>query len=123
MVNTKVAMCSTDVQLYLLSKYEQAYGIFDHANDKDPYSYKLVEQHDAETVYDRNSPLAARIRTYYRLKINEAFGMTLKEYLDLPRYVQDLMQVELQALKLDEKVQHERAQKEIENEMQSAMDN
>lgn len=113
----KDGMVSTDAQQVLLSKYETAYQIFNHDSDTDPFSYKLVELHPAETVYDQNSVYVDKMRIFYRLKIFESFGLNWLEFIELPRHVQDMMIDTLESFKIKEREEEQQRQQAMENSM------
>lgn len=76
-------LSSTDADMVLYDMYEVQYGIFNHigASKKRPLS--SVAMHDAEENTSTSS-LYEAIDTYQRNGIKEIFGLSLKEYLDLP---------------------------------------
>lgn len=72
--------------------YETYYGIFDHsAQDLDKLRpLALVAMHETEDMglFTRFKLMS---ESFARLRINENFGMSLMEYLDLPtEYINDL---------------------------------
>lgn len=92
-----------DKQIVLLSLYETYYGIFDHGvQELDKLKpLALIAMHETEdmSVFNRFKLMS---ETYARLHINENFGISLIEYLDLPtEYINDLNNVakELQKTK------------------------
>lgn len=70
--------------------YDIAYGIHDHNNPMSTNPLASVMQHPAED-YSSHSGLYRTIERYERQKISENFGLSLIEYLDLPRYVVDML--------------------------------
>ncbi|MDH2154356.1 hypothetical protein [Stenotrophomonas sp. GD03657] len=82
----KEPMSFDAVAIELATLYETKYGLFNHG---DPYAKRqrplaLAALHPKEDA-SRYSPLYARIDKYRRLKIYSATGLSLTEFLNLPR--------------------------------------
>ncbi len=82
----KDAMSYDAVAIELATLYETKYGLFNHG---DPYARRLrplalAALHPKEDS-SRYSPLYARIDKYRRLKIYSSTGLSLTDFLALPR--------------------------------------
>lgn len=76
-------------RMVLLEEYETAYGIFNH-NAPDAGPLALVQKHESEQVSEAG-PLYNLIRRFHLHGIHERFGVSLLEFLDLPRDITDLL--------------------------------
>ena len=81
--------------------YDQSYGIFDHTaqivrerQTSDPHVKRPLASvaHHASEATGNYSPVALVVKTFGRLKIYEKFGLSLIDYLQLPReYAESIM--------------------------------
>ena len=81
--------------------YDQSYGIFDHTaqivrerQTSDPNAKRPLATvaHHASEATGNYSPVALVVKTFGRLKIYEKFGLSLTDYLQLPReYAESVM--------------------------------
>lgn len=103
-------VCATDAQLVKLHHYETQFGIFDHdqgVEKDDPLA--LVRMHDAEQT---NGRLFERIRQHHERKIYPQFGLSLTEFLALPReVVERLLELALDQQKRDNQTGEEQLTK------------
>ena len=74
---------SYTTQLTLREEYQTVYGIYDHDNDNSR-PLAAVAMLPKENVYT-NDPLDEMLERYRLHRINEKFGLSLTEFLDLPR--------------------------------------
>lgn len=80
---------STDVQILLRERYEQAYGIYNHkgaANDH----FALVRHHWCEDTIVA-SRLRERMEAFLDFRIGQSFNMSFNDFINQPSYVCDLM--------------------------------
>lgn len=77
-------MPSDAAQVMLGMAYETTYGIYDHYSSADNNPLSTVAMHPAEE-YKELSGLYRAIERYERQGINNRFGLSLTEYLELPR--------------------------------------
>ena len=79
-------MSGIDANIVLYDLYETNYGIYNHINavkQKPLASVALHETEDNTTT----SALYEAIETYHNKGIKELFGLSIKEYLDLPNEI------------------------------------
>lgn len=81
---------SDEAQVLNSLLYDIAYGIHDHNSPMSTNPLASVTQHPVED-YSNYSGLYRTIERYERQKVNEVFGLSLIEYLELPRYVTDML--------------------------------
>jgi len=92
---SNVNLVSTDARLYMAEKYDTDYGIYDHINDRDPHTMKVVAHHDCEDTV-KISPLFDRIAQFEERKVAEKFGCSIFELLAQPTYiVEEIMRISL----------------------------
>lgn len=85
----KPGLSTLELKVVLYQIYETEYGIFDHISATNrPLS--SVAFYPAEDSLD-GSPLDSIMRTYIDKNIKETFGLSLLEFLDLPRDTIELM--------------------------------
>lgn len=77
-------MPSDAAQVMLSMAYETTYGIYDHYNPSDNDPLAPVAMHEAEQ-YKELSGLYRSIERYERQGIHNRFGLSLTDYLELPR--------------------------------------
>lgn len=77
-------MPSDSAQVMLSMAYETTYGLYDHYNVSDNNPLASVAMHPAED-YSELSGLYRAIERYERQGVNNRFGLSLTEYLELPR--------------------------------------
>lgn len=73
-----------DAKILLIEAYETAYEIFDHENVDFNRPLSLVAMHEKE-CYGEVSGLRRRVERYNLHDIYNKFGLSLSEFLDLPR--------------------------------------
>ena len=80
---------AVDSRIVLQDQYETFFGIYNHLASKDRplASVAMFPQED----YTENSPLYDALSDYAENGYNEIWGMSLKEFLDQPRYVVKMM--------------------------------
>ena len=83
-------MGSTEAQVLSQLTYDIAYNIHDHMSPASNNPLASVELHPAED-YREYSGLYRTIERYERQKVNETFGLSLLEYLELPTYMVDML--------------------------------
>lgn len=82
----KDGMPFDQVAIELATLYESKYGICPHGPEmRSQRPLALVAMHPKEDTL-KYSPLFARIHKYKALKIRDSFGLSLTEFLSLPRY-------------------------------------
>ena len=82
-----------DAKILLMESYETAYGIYDHENADFNRPLALVALHPKET-YWKESGLYRRLERYNLHEVNQHFGLSLTEFLALPRdYVEDIFDI------------------------------
>ena len=86
MIDTSPKLRFTDGQILLLDVYESGYGIYDHSQHAVDNSRPLALvamnwEEDAST----GSQLYERIELFKERQIYQIFGLSLTEFLDLPR--------------------------------------
>ena len=74
--------------LYLLERYETAFGIFNH--DMDNNSLGIMLMHEAEDTLE-GSLLRRRMRQYLEHDVLKFFGLDFTDFLAQPRYVLEEM--------------------------------
>lgn len=75
---------SIQAQIVLRDAYDTSYGIYDHSNENPNRPMALVGMHPAEnTTY--HSRLYNAIRRYKIYDVKTHFGLSLTEFLELPR--------------------------------------
>ena len=79
-------LCSTDMQLLMLEKYEIKYGICDHNVSGNTRPLLLQAMHPTEDA-TTNSLLELRIEQFAELRIGRHFNISLNEFFNLPRDV------------------------------------
>lgn len=80
---------STDVQILLRERYEQAHGIYDHkAADNDHFA--LVRHHWCEDAIGA-SRLRERMESFLEARVGQNFHMSFQDFINQPPYVCDLM--------------------------------
>lgn len=77
-------------QLLLRESYEDMYGIFDHTRFSKHRPLALVAMHPKENPTS-HSRLYNTIQRFCNSDINATTGLSLKEFLDLPREYVDLL--------------------------------
>lgn len=89
---------STDVQILLRERYEQAYGIYDHlavkaaatADASRDDHFALVRHHWSEDSVVA-SRLRERMEAFITMRVGHNFHISFMEFIELPTYVCDLM--------------------------------
>lgn len=79
-------LSSTEADIILYDMYDINYGIFNHIGASVTNPLSSVAMHDAEDNTTTSS-LYEAIETYRKNGIKEIFGISLKEYFDLPNDV------------------------------------
>jgi hypothetical protein len=113
------AMRSTTTEIMTRMAYQTEYGIFNH---EDPRASKLrplalVAMHDKEDVVE-GSPYASALRRFYSFKMHTTFGMTAKQFFDLPVWETELY-YDMAASALEESASKG---KKLEKQMQMELD-
>ena len=113
-MDTVVSLDSIQAQIVLRDAYDTSYGIYDHSAQNPNRPMALVGMHPAEnTTY--HSRLYNTIRRYKTYDIKTAFGLSLVEFLELPREISSFL-LNLQAeSKQSENSKQQRALDELEN--------
>lgn len=89
LLKTAPKVDSISAQLLLREAYEISYLIFDHnRHDAHPWSLCLQQPQEDYTNY---SPLYRTINSYRLRDIHSRFGLSVTEFLDLPREFVTLM--------------------------------
>jgi len=79
-------MCSTDIKLLLLHRYETKYKIYNHdASDDSQNPLALVRMHWSEDTIS-TSRTSERDQQFIDLEVHRWTGMSLKEFLDFPTW-------------------------------------
>lgn len=86
LMNSSDKLPSDSAQVMLSMAYDTTYGIYDHYNTSDTNPLTTVTMHPAED-YKELSGMYRAIERYERQGINNRFGLSLTEYLELPRSV------------------------------------
>lgn len=81
---TSPLLDSFSASLLLRETYEQVFNIYDHGNRSYENPLSLVAMHSRENTCE-GSPLYRSIRRYREAGVKEAFGLSLTEFLALPR--------------------------------------
>lgn len=87
-------MRSIETQIAMTVLYESTFGIFDHFGDarkgikRRPLS--SVAYHPSESI-NEGGVLENVIRNYSQRAIKDVFGLNLKEFLDLPRDITEML--------------------------------
>lgn len=79
-------LTSTDVQLLLREHYESEFGLYDHAAPNPDEPFALVAMHPGEENL-AHSLLYERIRLFRILEVHKHYGISLKEFFELPPYL------------------------------------
>lgn len=80
---------STDVQILLRERYEQAHGIYDHKAAENDH-FALVRHHWCEDAIG-SSRLRERMESFLEARVGHHFNLSFQEFLNQPSYVCDLM--------------------------------
>jgi hypothetical protein len=80
---------STDVQILLRERYEQAHGIYDHKAAENDH-FALVRYHWCEDAIG-SSRLRERMESFIDARVGQNFNTSFPEFLNQPSYVCDLM--------------------------------
>ena len=87
LIDTSPKLKFTDAQLLLMDAYETGFGIYNHAQHTDnSRPLALVAMHWAEDNTTQ-SLLHERIEQFKDRNVYQIFGLSLTEFLDLPRDV------------------------------------
>lgn len=70
--------------------YDVSYNIHDHYSPESTNPLSTVEMHPREE-YNKNSGLFRAIERFHRHEIHGRFGLSLEDYLSLPRDVIDML--------------------------------
>lgn len=98
-------IASTDAQLLMMEQYETLFGICDHTIERVDHPFAVVEMHPAEDNFEY-SLLRERMEQFAFHRVNEAFGLSWLEYLQLPCYeAAEIMQIAALKRTKDEKTQ------------------
>lgn len=73
---------SITAQLLLREAYEITYGIFDHSTSEHPWDLVLNRKQETVGAY---SALSRTLRAYRLKDVKGRFGLSITEFLDLPR--------------------------------------
>jgi hypothetical protein len=79
-------LVSTDVQLLLREHYETMFGLHDHKVDKPDEPFALVAMHAGEDNLT-HSLLYERVRLFKLLEVHKHYGLSLKEFFEMPPYL------------------------------------
>ena len=86
-------LCSTDLQIVLRTAYEETYGIVHHSvleGMPAEEAFALVTLNDNENVY-LNDPVRARAKRFAINRMANQFGMSYKEFIELPHSTCDML--------------------------------
>lgn len=83
------AMIAGNAELAMRVAYDTEYGIYDH-NTAHRSPMALVRMHPKEQLIE-GGPLYKLVREYHSFKVYKEFGISLTEYLELPRFVTELL--------------------------------
>lgn len=89
---------STDLQIVLRERYEQAHGIYDHKSSEDPLA--LVLMHWSEDPIS-SSTLRDRFKAFLESRVGDRLKISFPEFLDMPTFMCDYF-LELLATSKDE---------------------
>ena len=81
---------SMSAQMLLREAYETAYHIFDHENESQYHPWDLVLSRVKENYTDYDQ-LPMTIEKYRVQNVHGIFGLSLPEFLDLPREIVNLL--------------------------------
>lgn len=98
------------MQILLREAYDIAYEIYDHRNGSPNRPLALVAHHPKED-YGRHSLLYRTIERYRKYEIYKHYGLSLVEFLELPR---DIVEFMFETLSEEAKREAPRLQREIE---------
>lgn len=76
-------LCSTDADIVMREKYETAYSLYNHEAPDPEHPLAIIRMHPGEDA-STGSLLYERIEQFEERKIYQRFGLTLKDFLDLP---------------------------------------
>ena len=89
----------------MMEQYETLFGICDHTVERVDHPFAVVEMHPAEDNFEF-SLLRERMEQFAFHRVNEAFGLSWLEYLQLPCYeAAEIMQIAAVKRTKDEKTQ------------------
>lgn len=86
-------LCSTDLQIVLRTAYEETYGIVDHSAIRDipeENAFSLVTLNDNENIY-KNDMQSIRAKRFAINRINHYFGLSYKDFIELPHATCDML--------------------------------
>jgi hypothetical protein len=83
-------LCSTDATIMATMHYDTYYGIYDHHRHEEQRPMGLMGTHAAEDVFFTH-PLFECARNFRRGRIQELFGYTFGQYLELPHPVIEML--------------------------------
>ena len=86
-------LCSTDLQIVLRTAYEETYGIVDHSaltGMPAEEAFALVTLNDNENTY-LNDPMRSRAKRFAINRMATQFGMSWKEFIELPHSTCDML--------------------------------
>jgi hypothetical protein len=81
---------SIDAQIVLNEFYETLFKIYNHYSGDNRRPLASVALHPEEDII-KNSLLEESIKTFYLRNIKETFGISYLEYIELPRYIGEIM--------------------------------
>lgn len=81
---------SIDGQIVLNEYYETLFKLYNHYSGDNRRPLASVALHPEEDII-KNSLLEESIKTFYLRNIKETFGITYLEFIELPRYIGDIM--------------------------------
>jgi len=88
-----ISMSSVETEIFLRENYDKQFGIFDHDAPGNSNPLALVSLHPSENVMDY-SPLKELLDNFSDRDVTKYFGLSLMEFLELPRYItQEIMEV------------------------------
>lgn len=83
------AMIAGNAELAMRVAYDTEYGIHNHATEhRSPMA--LVKMHPKEQLIE-GGPYYRLVREYHGAKIHKEFGISLTDYLELPRHIMELL--------------------------------
>lgn len=111
-LRTSPELNSDQAQVVLSMVYDTAFGVHDHYSPDSTNPLSTVAMHEREE-YDENSGLYRAIERFDSQEIHSRFGLSLEQYLALPRDVIDMLtnatiaaRNRMQAIENEEKQAH-----------------
>lgn len=90
LIHTAPKVTSVQAQLLLRDSYETSYDIFNHNHELGQHPFALIKMNWNEDTIT-NGRLHLWLKKFATAKIGSVFHISIKEFLEFPTYVCDLM--------------------------------